>query len=436
ATLAMLAAGGQLSWLAALGGALVALALTAVAVWPVLRDLSAIAAWTRELAQGVDVGPPPPGREHLMDDMVSSVAQLRRAWQTRQAEIAARARWNESLFDTLPDPLVLLDEARRVVRVNLAAAREFGVDLAGRDLAGALRDPALLEAVDEVLAGVQSRQVDLTLPVPVERSFQVVIEHLGAGAPDGTVAILALHDVTTVRRMEQMRADFVANASHELRTPLATLLGFIDTLRGPARDDAEARDRFLDIMFEQGSRMARLINDLLSLSRIEMAEHDHPADPVDLGHVVERGAAALAPLAAAKNIEIRLDVADDARMVPGQQDELAQLVQNLMDNAVKYGRDGTSVEVTLTAARPGHVRLAVRDHGEGIAKEHLPRLTERFYRVDTARSRKLGGTGLGLAIVKHIVNRHRGQLAIDSTVGEGSEFAVTLPAAELRRKAG
>lgn len=429
ATLAMLAAGGQLSWLAAFGGTLVALALTSVVVWPVLRDLTAIAAWTRELAQGVDSGPPPPNREHLMDDMVSSVAQLRRAWQARQAEVAASARWNESLFDLLPDPLLLLDDQRRVVRVNQAAGRQFGRDLAGRDLAAALRDPAVLTAVDEVLGGLASARADFTQPVPVEQSFHIVIERVGVGSPDGTVAIMALHDVTTARRMEQMRADFVANASHELRTPLATLLGFIETLRGPARDDAEARDRFLEIMHDQGSRMARLINDLLSLSRIELNEHDRPVGIVDLGRIVDRGAQALAPLAAARSIDIKVHIADVAHTVVGQEDELAQLLQNLLENAVKYGRDGTEVEVTLKPIHKGQVMLSVRDHGEGIAKEHLPRLTERFYRVDNARSRKMGGTGLGLAIVKHIVNRHRGQLTIESTVGAGSTFSVTLPAA-------
>jgi two-component system phosphate regulon sensor histidine kinase PhoR len=258
---------------------------------------------------------------------------------------------------------------------------------------------------------------------------------------DNTVAVLALHDLTTLKRMEQMRADFVANASHELRTPLASLLGFIETLRGPARDDAEAREQFLVIMQEQASRMARLVNDLLSLSRIELNEHSRPSREVDLGRTVEVAVAALQPLAKAKSMTILTQVDEAARVVLGEPDELAQLVQNLLDNAVKYGRDGTPVEVSLTLpdtlpavagnalAAGAAVRLAVRDHGDGIGKEHLPRLTERFYRVDTARSRKMGGTGLGLAIVKHIVNRHRGALVVDSVLGDGSTFAVYLPRA-------
>jgi len=261
---------------------------------------------------------------------------------------------------------------------------------------------------------------------------------------DDTVAVLALHDLTAIKRIEQMRADFVANASHELRTPLAALLGFIETLRGPARDDAEAHERFLAIMQEQASRMSRLVNDLLSLSRIELDEHSKPTQNVDLGRIVEVAAETLQPLAKAKSMTIATSIEKPARAVAGEPDQLAQLVQNLLDNAVKYGRDGTSVDVSLTipATLPAAagatlkagatVAVAVRDRGEGIGKEHLPRLTERFYRVDTARSRKLGGTGLGLAIVKHIVNRHRGALVIDSTLGEGSTFTVYLPAFAAR----
>lgn len=441
AVMLVLVAGGQLAMLPALGAMVVSAALMAVVVLPFLRDIATVSAWTREMADGVDTGPPPPPRsEKLMDETVGAVAQLRRAWQQRQGELAAAARWNEALFDALPVPLVLLDELRRVTRANLAARQVFGRDITGRDIAAVLRDPQLLEATDEVLAGARGRETEFTLPVPVERVFRALVERVDAASADGTRAILALHDLTTVRRIEQMRADFVANASHELRTPLATLLGFIETLRGPARDDDAARDRFLDIMHEQAGRMSRLVNDLLSLSRIELNEHFQPSETVDLGRLVTRGAAAIEALARPKEMELRLAVDPAARLVVGQEDELAQLVQNLLDNAVKYGRDGTAVEVELapaatlpmaagTALKDGAVVLSVRDHGEGIAKEHLPRLTERFYRVDTARSRKLGGTGLGLAIVKHIVNRHRGALVVESEVGRGSTFSVYLPAA-------
>jgi len=275
----------------------------------------------------------------------------------------------------------------------------------------------------------------------VERSFIARVERLDADSADGSTAILALHDITQVRRIEQMRADFVANASHELRTPLSTLLGFIETLRGPARDDAEARERFLVIMQEQATRMARLVGDLLSLSRIELNEHSPPSEPVALANIVERAVAAMQPLAEAKRMALVAEIDPRASVVIGQADELTQLLQNLLDNALKYGREGTPVGVALRLAdklppaaaqlKAGRaIAVAVSDQGEGIAREHLPRLTERFYRVDTARSRKLGGTGLGLAIVKHIVNRHRGTLVVDSTPGKGSTFTVYLPLPE------
>ncbi len=246
---------------------------------------------------------------------------------------------------------------------------------------------------------------------------------------------MTLHDLTASKRSEQMRADFVANASHELRTPLATLLGFIETLRGPARDDREAQDRFLAIMHEQASRMARLIEDLLSLSRIEMNEHVPPTGRANLRHVLGSVAATLELRAKARGIHIVLDLADGLPEALGEPDELAQVFQNLFDNAIKYGHEGSAIEVSARLERRGAaaplIAIAVRDHGEGIRREHLPRLTERFYRVDTARSRAMGGTGLGLAIVKHIVNRHRGRLDIASELGEGSVFTVRLrPAGE------
>jgi two-component system, OmpR family, phosphate regulon sensor histidine kinase PhoR len=236
-----------------------------------------------------------------------------------------------------------------------------------------------------------------------------------------------------------MRADFIANASHELRTPLTTLTGFIETLRGPAREDAEARERFLAIMQQQAARMTRLVEDLLALSRIELNEHLMPQGRVALGPLLRHLGDTLELRAGERGMRILLDVPPDLPEVLGDRDELAQLFQNLLDNAIKYGRAKSEITVAATETRRAHdvgpspfIAIAVRDHGEGIAREHLPRLTERFYRIDTARSREMGGTGLGLAIVKHILNRHRGFLEIDSTLGTGSVFTVYLRSAPLR----
>ncbi|EME71733.1 Signal transduction histidine kinase [Paramagnetospirillum caucaseum] len=441
--LVVLAGAGRLDVWPALGTWMVVTSLLLPLVRSHLGELAGLANWVRTLAHGGDIAAAPGKEGMALAEIAAAVAALRRLWQQRSAELAETARWNASLLENLPDPLLLLDAGRKVVRANRAATRLFGRDPAGGDLAAVLRDPLVTEAVQAVLSGASaSRECEFTQAIPVERTFTARIDRLdGQPAFEAAIALLTLHELTAIRRMERMRADFVANASHELRTPLAALSGFIETLQGPARDDEEAREKFLGIMAEQSGRMSRLVADLLSLSRIELDEHSPPGEAVDLARLVTSAAEALKPLASRRGMELALDVAAGLPEVAGQPDQLAQLFQNLMDNAVKYGSDGTAVEISVTLAeglpagagaalRAGPaVRVAVRDHGEGIAPEHLPRLTERFYRVDTARSRKMGGTGLGLAIVKHIVNRHRGWLAIDSRPGEGSTFTVWLPAA-------
>ncbi|HWG79677.1 MAG TPA: ATP-binding protein [Stellaceae bacterium] len=355
---------------------------------------------------------------------------------SREIELGAA----QAVLGALPDPLILLDERRRILRANAAANELFGMRLVERDLALAVRHPAVLTAADAVLKGEPSRVVEFDITTPVERHLSARLAAIRPHSAEGGAAVLTLHDLTAVKRSERLRADFVANASHELRTPLASLTGFVETLRGAARDDAAARDRFLAIMAEQAQRMARLVDDLLSLSRIEMNEHVAPTERVDIAQVLRAVADALEQRAAARDMRIVLALPADLPKLLGSADELAQVFQNLLDNAVKYSRRGTAIEVgahpsprLLPAARPGErpaaLAVTVRDHGEGIAREHLPRLTERFYRVDAARSRELGGTGLGLAIVKHIVSHHRGALDIESELGQGTVFTVHLPMA-------
>ena len=361
------------------------------------------------------------------------------AWiESLQRRAASRA----AVIEAIPDPLLLIDPRGRVTLANREARRLFGDQIAERDLSTVIRHPEVLATVKRALAGGPGGEVEIALAAPVQRVFNVRVESLGddAGA-EATTALMLFVDLTAVRRAEQMRVDFVANVSHELRTPLATLLGFIETLQGPARDDVDARDRFLDIMKGQGARMSRLVQDLLSLSRIETNEHRPPSSRIDLVPLLEAVKATLDLEARRKDMRVVLEL--DAVLPPviGAEDELTQVVQNLLDNAIKYGPPGTEITVDarradrVPASYPGGmggraVAIAVRDRGEGIAAEHLPRLTERFYRVDAARSRDLGGTGLGLAIVKHIVARHRGTLAIRSTPGEGSVFTVYVPAAD------
>jgi two-component system phosphate regulon sensor histidine kinase PhoR len=362
-----------------------------------------------------------------------AVVRLARVWRERLHAADERLAAAEAVIAAVPDPLILLDHRRQVVRANAQAASFVGPIDGPRDLAAVLRNPAVLTAADAVLRGEAARVVDFAVALPIERQLQGRFARIGRPSLDGAVAVLTLHDITQLKRAEQMRADFIANASHELRTPLTTLTGFIETLRGPAREDAEARERFLAIMQQQAARMTRLVEDLLALSRIELNEHVMPQGRVALGPLLRHLADTLELRAGERDMHILLDVAPELPEVLGDRDELAQLVQNLLDNAIKYGRAGSEITVAATETRRAHdpgqssfIAVAVHDQGEGIAREHLPRLTERFYRVDTARSREMGGTGLGLAIVKHILNRHRGFLDIESIPGSGSVFTVFL----------
>ncbi|MGA8383249.1 MAG: ATP-binding protein [Stellaceae bacterium] len=441
AVLAVLAGRGTLAPRTALVCGAAILVLTAIVIGRFVLAAAAVRDAVDEIAAGEAMERAPrrllaSGPSRIADQVRLTILRLARSWRGQVENAQARLAAADAIIAAVPDPLILLDERRRIVRANAAAGEFVGALLPLRDLAAALRNPAVLAAADAVLRGEAARVVEFALSIPVERQLRARFARIARASPEGAVAVLTLHDITELKRAEQMRADFIANASHELRTPLATLSGFIETLRGPARDDPEAGERFLAIMSGQAARMTRLVEDLLSLSRIELNEHVPPQGRVALAPVLDHLAQALELRAAERGMRIRLHLPFDLPEVQGDRDELTQLFQNLLDNAIKYGRAGSEIAVdALTLMRPpanggraasAVVAVAVRDRGEGIAREHLPRLTERFYRVDTARSREMGGTGLGLAIVKHIVNRHRGLLEIDSTPGEGSVFTVLL----------
>lgn len=367
-------------------------------------------------------------------------------------------------FETLPDPTLIVSAgepddfaARRVLLANAAARELLQIPREGALLVGALRRPEVLEAVDESLFGGLTRTSAWETGGAQDRLWRAWSTPLAAEGSAGPLALLVIRDETDVRRAERTRADFLANASHELRTPLASLAGFIETLRGHAREDGPARDRFLGIMADQAERMSRLVDDLMSLSRIELSEHIPPSGVVDAGMAVVDVADALAPLARRKAVSIQPRAPSDRpALVTGDRDQILQVVQNLVDNAVKYSPRGGAVSVEVRSElepeaaegspppgaarlslltpdrRPGvrYVSIRVADAGPGIEREHLPRLAERFYRVEGQKSGERAGTGLGLSIVKHIVNRHRGGLVVDSGPGAGSVFTVYLPVAE------
>jgi two-component system phosphate regulon sensor histidine kinase PhoR len=425
------ARGGILAALAVYGGILVLLR-------PLILGIAKVQAAVDAMAADETAAPDVATLSPSVRELWLAVGRWARVLRQKQGARAVELSAAQAVLGALPDPLILLDERRRILRANAAASELLGMRLVERDLAVAIRHPAVLAAADAVLRGEASRIVEFDVTTPVERHLSARLAAMRPHTAEGAAAVLTLHDLTAAKRSEKLRADFVANASHELRTPLASLTGFIETLRGPAREDGAARGRFLAIMAEQAQRMARLVDDLLSLSRIEMNEHRPPTERVRIDQVLRTVADLLEQRAQARDMRVVLDLPDGLPDVLGDPDELAQVFQNLLDNAIKYSRPGTAIEVTarpssrfLPGARPGEkpaaLAVAVRDHGDGIAREHLPRLTERFYRVDAARSRELGGTGLGLAIVKHIVNHHRAVLDIDSELGEGSTFTVHLP---------
>jgi two-component system phosphate regulon sensor histidine kinase PhoR len=347
----------------------------------------------------------------------------------RPAATTPRHAVAEALLANVPDPVILVDRRTLVLEANPAARALLPALHHARPLSFALRDPEVLDGIEAVLSSGTPRRVALSTRVPLERTFDVQIGALSMPDGSGTSALLFLRDLTAARRLEAMRVDFVANASHELRTPLATLIGFIETLQGPARDDAQARERFLEIMRVQALRMTRLIDDLLSLSRIELREHVAPTAVVDLGALARQMVDAQGPPAEARGATIRFENGSGPYRVAGDSDELARVIENLIENAVKYGGGRISVGLAREHdSRHGRrIVLSVADDGPGIPPEHIPRLTERFYRVDVASSRARGGTGLGLAIVKHSLNRHRGRLTIESAAGQGTVARVSLP---------
>lgn len=333
----------------------------------------------------------------------------------------------------MPMPALAISSDERVIAFNTDAQRLLEIQVKGDHFITVLRQPSVVEAVEACLTGTpQATATYLTRESGNDVTYTVSVSQVG----ETGIALLTFQDITMVTAAGQMRRDFVANVSHELRTPLTALMGFIETLQGPARDDAPTRNRFLGIMQTETERMNRLVGDLLSLSRVEVDERVRPTTQVDVAGILASTLRTLAPVAAQADVILVPDIPDTPVMLIADMDQLMQVFTNLIENAIKYGGQGKHVFITLTehdrvsALRGAGVEVNVRDEGAGIENRHLPRLTERFYRADSHRSREVGGTGLGLAIVKHILNRHRGRLKISSKVGEGSEFKVFLRTTE------
>lgn len=364
-----------------------------------------------------------------------AIAGMRKLHQQKIAESLAAVAHGQSLLAEISQPVLLTDEMQRITYANPAALTAFGDHVVGLLLGQAIRANNLLAAAEACFQDKNPRdleaslvdgdalwiyRISLRLIAPVKKAYQA------AGASTSPNLLVFAEDITELRAQEQARVDFVANASHELRTPLASVLGFVETLQGPAREDVAARDRFLTIIHEEAGRMARLVNSLLSLSQVEQ-NSELPDELVDLVPLVREVAQSLEMQSKQRQMPIVLDLPDQLTVV-GDDDQLAQVVRNLLDNALKYGRGGTPI-VLKASQDDGVWHIRVTDQGDGIPPESLSRLTERFYRVDKARARSVGGSGLGLAIVKKILQRHGGDLVIDSTLGQGSVFTIQLPVA-------
>lgn len=354
-------------------------------------------------------------------------------WPASRAAARAKSRGSSTsarrrelqIIDALDFPTILFNEDTVVIRQNTASATLVGAYPDRAALSARIRSPVILELVGRVIETGQPESVEHVERVPSERWHEVRVAPVdGRGEAGEQVFVLTFRDMTEARRMDRMRTDFVANASHELRTPLASLMGFIETMQGPARDDEAARTRFFGIMLDQAQRMARLIDDLLSLSRLELRAHVAPQGEVDLCHTVAHVVDTLRPMADELEVQIAFSAPETPVLISGDEDELIQVFSNLIENACKYGQSGKKVEIAISETTTHGAEITIRDYGPGIAKEHVPRLTERFYRVDVETSRSKKGTGLGLAIVKHILTRHRARLVIRSKVGEGSTFSV------------
>ncbi|HWW48144.1 MAG TPA: ATP-binding protein [Xanthobacteraceae bacterium] len=340
----------------------------------------------------------------------------------------------QAIVAGMPDAAVLLDRSGRVLHFNTLAVQLAPALRRGEPAQFALRSPEIVEALREAVKNAAPSRVTFLDQLPVNRWLELIVTPVpiptALGGTDHYI-LMTFHDLTPLRRVEEMRADFVANASHELRTPLAAVTGFIDTLLGPAKDDPKARERFLGIMRAQATRMARLIDDLLSLSRVELRTHLRPDTPVDLVPIIRHVTDGLEPLAKERAVAIELTLPETPAVILGDREEVIRVVENLVENGLKYGSTGDRLMVTLSegvgVSGTAEWRIAVRDFGPGIAPEHLPRLTERFYRINDGDSRAQGGTGLGLSLVKHILNRHQGRLMIESVLGKGATFTACFP---------
>lgn len=413
--------------------------ISVIFVRPYIANLSSLTNYVEQLALDKKAQPPDLSFLNNVEELSQAVERLQKSWENRKSQLEGYLGESKLLIDSLPNILILLDKKLNVVQTNNTAQSTFRKNGIQATLDYIIKNSEIYATAKDVLNSGEGKSLEFSLPDPIAGDYMIRIEKFPVFSPRGIALILVMHDITELKRTEQTFADFVANASHEIRTPLTSLIGFIETLKTSAKNDKKAREKFLGLMEEQADRMAKLVKDLLSLSQIERKMTTRPTEKVNIRNMVKETVKQILWHAEEKDMNIKQKFGKNIPDIIGDTDELSVVTYNLIINAIKYGKEGGDIEVSVQAGpytNPDNnifkkneavVSIAVTDQGEGISAEHLPRLTERFYRVDKARSRKIGGTGLGLSIVKHILDRHQGTMTIESEVGKGSTFTVWLP---------
>lgn len=332
----------------------------------------------------------------------------------------------DNIVNAIPYPSMLLDSTLNVKSANTPARALFGDSLEGQDVVRALRQADALDCINTAIKTKQLVRCNFVLKLQTSRTYEASAAVINVDKSNNEIVLFTLNDISAELDAEKSRSTFVANVSHELRSPLTSLMGIVETLKGPARNDEAARDKFLELMQGETGRMSRLVGDLLSLSKLEAKEHLPPEGDVNVLRLVHHIMTVLSESTPSYKNRVRIHASDDLPILTADLDELTEVFQNLIENALKYSTPNTPVQVSITREAERMI-ITIRDQGDGIAPKHLPRLTERFYRADKGRSRDMGGTGLGLAITKHILNRHRAKLNIDSELNVGTIVTVSLP---------
>ena len=430
----------------ALYGAAFVFVMSIIFVRPYIANLSALTNYVNELSLDKRAEAPDLSFLNNVEELSGAVERLHKSWEKRKNQLEAIVAEGKILIDSLPDILIMLDKNLKIIQTNSKAKEIFGGKFFKETLERIVTDEYIAKAVEGVMKDREGRDVAFFLSDPFNRYFIIRVERFPIYTPGKIAVIIAMHDITEQKRTEQVLADFVANASHEIRTPLTSLVGFIETLQTSAKDDPTAREEFLNTMKMQAERMSKLVKDLLSLSQIEKDITTSPKDKVGIKTTINDVVSQLQTHAAEKDIIIDTKIKGTLPKIIGDSGQITQVFENIIGNAIKYGKRGTNVKINAEVIKNNFkdekilrecdelLSISVEDEGEGIAKEHIPRLTERFYRIDTARSRKIGGTGLGLSIVKHILERHKAALKIESEEGKGSKFTVLLPVSVKKYK--